>query len=111
MKTKVIATKLFPKGNIVAITLFGLVFTRDAGNVTKRLLDHELIHCRQQLELLYIPFFILYVAEWLVRLLRYRSHSKAYYNISFEREAYRNESNPGYLKKRSPYNWIHYLRK
>lgn len=31
------------------------------------MLRHELIHCKQQLELLYIPFFLLYLLEFLVR--------------------------------------------
>ena len=58
MRTKVIETKLVPAGDITAITLFGLVFTRDRKQITPRILNHELIHCQQQLELLYIPFFI-----------------------------------------------------
>ena len=63
MKTKVFQTRLFPEGNFTAITLFGLVFTRDKRRISKRVMRHELIHCKQQLELLYIPFFLLYLLE------------------------------------------------
>lgn len=65
MKTKVIETKLVPAGKVTAITLFGLVFTRDRKRITPDILNHELIHYQHQLELLYIPVFILYVLEWL----------------------------------------------
>ena len=34
--------------------------------------NHELIHAEQQKELLYIPFFIWYVLEWLALLIKYR---------------------------------------
>ena len=94
MKTKVIETGLVPDGKVTAITLFGLVFTRDRRRITPDILNHELIHCQQQLELLYIPFFILYVLEWLVHLVKYRDWWKAYDAISFEKEAYANDANP-----------------
>jgi len=101
--TKVIETKLVPRGNILAITLFGLVFTRDRRQIDRRVLNHELIHCQQQLEWLYIPFFILYAAEWLWHYVRFHNADKAYMAISFEREAYANDHNLGYLKHRRHY--------
>ncbi len=103
IKTKVIETRLAPGGNVIAITLFGLVLTRNKGWVDKRVLNHELIHCAQQLEWLYVPFFILYVAEWLWYLAKYRNRDKAYRAISFEREAYANENNAKYLLTRKHY--------
>lgn len=108
MRTKVIQTRLMPKSRFVAITLFGLVFTRDRSHFDKYLLNHELIHCRQQLEWLYLPFYLLYVAEWLWLLIKYRDWDTAYRNISFEREAYANQHNLDYLKSRKPYqNYRH----
>lgn len=103
MKTKVIQTRLVPKSNIVAITLFGIVFTRDKRMVDKRVLNHELIHCHQQLEWLYLPFFILYFVEWLWLMAKYRNWDKAYRGISFEREAYAHDSDFGYLSRRKHY--------
>lgn len=107
--TKVIQTRLVPEGDVIAITLFGLVFTRRRADVDRRVLRHELIHCQQQLEWLYLPFFALYVAEWMWHLLRCRDTFKAYMQISFEREAYAHESDPDYLKHRRHY--ANYRRK
>lgn len=99
--TKVIQTRLLPRNwKYAAITLFGLVFTPDRRHVNDRVLRHELIHCQQQLEWLYLPFFILYLAEWLWYLLRFRNAARAYRAISFEREAYANDANPDYLRRR-----------
>jgi len=98
--TKVIETRLIPEGDIAAITLFGLVFTRHRKYIDRYVLNHELIHCQQQLEWLYIPFFILYLAEWVWHYLRLHNMSRAYLSISFEREAYANGHNLNYLKHR-----------
>lgn len=101
--TKVIETRLVPRGNILAITLFGFVFTRDRRQIDRYVLNHELIHCQQQLEWLYVPFFILYGIEWLWYYVRLHSSDKAYMAISFEREAYANDHNLNYLKRRRHY--------
>lgn len=73
------------------------------------LLNHEKIHFRQQIELAWIPFFIWYVVEYLIRLIITRSHTRAYLNISFEREAYAHAGDPGYLSSGKPYSWFRYL--
>lgn len=75
------------------------------------LLNHERIHIRQQLELLILPFFILYVSEWLILLLKYRNKDIAYRNISFEKEAYDHGKDLSYLISRRPYYWIRYWKK
>lgn len=99
--TKVIETRLVPAGNIIAITLFGVVFTRDRRRVDRRVLNHERIHCAQQLEWLYLPFFVLYGAEYLwLRVRRRLGHDAAYRAISFEREAYDNDADFDYLSRR-----------
>ena len=72
----------------------------------KKTINHETIHFQQALELLVIPFYIIYVLEYIVKAIRYLDIQKAYYNISFEREAYANESNLKYLTDRKRYNWI-----
>ena len=74
--------------------------------VTKRekTINHESIHIKQQEELLIIPFYVLYILEWFIKLFFYGK--KAYYNISFEREAYNNERDLEYLNNRKKYNWI-----
>lgn len=99
--TKVIETRLIPRNwSFAAITLFGLVFTPDRRRVDRRVRNHELIHCQQQLEWLYLPFFILYVIEWVWYMLRFRDSDKAYRAISFEREAYAHEMDMDYIRTR-----------
>lgn len=73
------------------------------------LINHERIHLKQQQELFIIPFYFLYISEWLLRSLLYLDSYRAYQNISFEREAYQNEKELDYLTKRKPFSFINYL--
>lgn len=100
--------RLIPKG--ICVNLFGTYWARDTSWIDKYVINHERIHTAQQRELLFIPFYILYVMEWLVRLVQYRNRHDAYMNISFEREAYANGHNLAYLPKRKRYAWLRYLR-
>lgn len=72
-------------------------------------INHEKIHLRQQLEMLLIGFYIVYFVEFLIRLLVSRNWMKAYVSISFEKEAYQNEKNLDYLKKRSFWSFVKYF--
>lgn len=58
-------------------------------------------------ELLYLGFYLAYVVEWGIRLFM---RGNAYRNISFEREAYSNESDVEYLKERKLFAFVNYLR-
>ncbi len=105
-----------PHFRILGIVLFGFVFLNKKSKSFKQgeltvLLNHERIHIRQQLELLILPFFILYVTEWLILLIKYKNRNLAYLNISFEKEAYANASNLNYLSNRNPYAWVRYWSK
>jgi hypothetical protein len=71
-----------------------------------KMVNHETIHFQQAIELGVIPFYILYILEYIIKSVLYFSIEKAYKNISFEREAYENEYNLKYLKQRKRYNWI-----
>lgn len=106
----VIASKyLVPKG-YAAIAVYPFILVRD--NRLKqhnRLLNHERIHLRQQAELLVIPFFIIYITEYIIRFIKYRNHHTAYKHISFEREAYSNENNIYYLTNRPLWNFIRFF--
>lgn len=100
---------LVPKG-YVAITLFPVIILKD--KYLKKdivLLNHEKIHLRQQIELFIIGFYIWYVIEFLIRILKYKTWSEAYLNISFEREAYQNENDLDYLQSRSLFSFFRYL--
>lgn len=71
-------------------------------------INHERIHLRQQLELLVFPFFVWYFLEFLIRLIQYRNKDLAYRNISFEREAYANETDFNYLNSRTFLGFLKY---
>ena len=73
----------------------------------ERIINHESIHIAQQGELLVIPFYVLYILEWFIKLFFYGK--RAYYNISFEREAYSHEYQKDYLQTRKPYTWLKYI--
>ncbi|WP_452600173.1 hypothetical protein [Pontimicrobium sp. MEBiC01747] len=100
---------LVPKG-YTGITIYPFVFLKHKklkNDVV--LINHEKIHLKQQLELLIVPFYTLYLIEFIVRLVQYRNWYSAYRNISFEREAYRNENDLNYLKSRPFWKFIKYL--
>jgi hypothetical protein len=105
----VVCKYLIPKG-YRGMTVFPFVILRDRlGTDFGILLNHEKIHIRQQLELLVLPFFIWYFADYLLKLIRYRDTQKAYKNIVFEREAYANEKDLNYLKSRSFWKFLKYV--
>lgn len=72
-----------------------------------RLARHEHIHLAQQREILYLPFFVLYFLEFVVRLVFSFSWSTAYRSISFEQEARAQDGFP--LEQRQKYGWFHIL--
>lgn len=105
-----ISKYLVPKG-YTGIAIFPFVFLKSkALKLNSVLINHEKIHLRQQVELLVLPFFVFYLAEFLVRLIQYKNWQKAYRNISFEREAYLNETNLEYLNNRKFWCFLNYLR-
>jgi len=94
------------------IALFPFLLLKDKrSSLNSQLMNHEFIHFRQQLELLIIPFYILYFLNYLINLIRYHNHQEAYRNILFEREAYENDSNLSYLSKRRFASWTAYFSK
>lgn len=107
---KVIYNKYIPFKGYVAINLFGIIFARKEFNpISERTLNHERIHTVQMKELLFVFFYLWYGIEWIIRLIQYRDRKEAYLNISFEREAYVNQSNTDYLKSRKYYQNLKYL--
>ena|SRR5690606_9774119 len=103
-------SKIFiPKG-FRAIALYPFIFIKnkiDSEDLT--FINHEKIHLRQQIEFLILPFYIWYGIEYLIRRMQYKSKIIAYRNISFEREAYQNEADLNYLKKRSFWRFLKYM--
>ena len=130
MKIRVIENKLIPFGHYTAITLWPWIFVK---RMMAHTVSHESIHWWQQLEVLaaalaligaavaLLPaspwwlclapavYYLIYCAEWLVRLIIYRDGTEAYRNISHEQEAYMHEADTQYLARRKPFAWMGYL--
>ncbi len=97
-----------PRLHVEGMALFPFILVKRA-DADRVLLNHEQIHLRQQLELGLILFYILYLLEYFIRLALYRNHTRAYFNISFEREAFRNQHNLEYLNTRKWFVFTKYL--
>lgn len=65
---KVIYNKIIPFKGYKCINLFGILFVRKGCTMRESDYNHEEIHTKQMKELLYVPFYILYLLEWLYRL-------------------------------------------
>lgn len=101
---KVVENNIIPFKGYLAINLFGVLFVRKESWAKKTesqkevTYNHEAIHTEQMKELWYIFFYLIYFFEWFVRL--FINGSKAYDNISFEKEAYAHQNDMNYLKTR-----------
>lgn len=105
----IVAKYLIPKG-FRGVTIYPFILVKYREDLNDSIfINHEKIHIRQQVELLIIPFFIWYLSEYFVRLLQYRNANLAYRNISFEREAYSEESNLLYLNNRHFYRFCKFF--
>jgi len=107
MKGFWIKVKKLPYGSN-GMTIFPFVFYKKEVK-SNRLETHERIHLYQQAEMLFLPFFIWYFAEFFIHRLNSKSWHQAYMKISFEKEAYGNDCFDDYLCKRKFYSWIKYL--
>ena len=119
---KVIYNKLIPFPGYFAINLFGYLFIRDEykdRTVSQQTFNHEQIHTEQALDFVfgceklrilgYIIFYIVYFIEWLFKLLFSAftlGKVKAYCSVSFEQEAYNNQSNFDYIATRKRFAWL-----
>ena len=93
--------------DVGAFSFFIIVASR--GKISDRTKRHEIIHYRQQLEMLFIFQWIMYGLFHLRGLLTGLNGNEAYYMNPFEVEAYENDSDEYYLNNRKPYAWIKYL--
>ncbi len=101
---------VFKKLPASAMALFPFVILKNTAQKTQNILiNHEKIHLKQQLELLILPFYLIYLLYYLIGLLRYKNHYLAYFNIPFEKEAYQNDNNLVYLANRKWLAWINFI--
>jgi hypothetical protein len=106
----VVSRYFIPKG-FRGLTIFPFILLKHKRDKEDAcLLNHEKIHIRQQLELFILPFFIWYGIEYVIKFLYYRNSNLAYRNISFEREAYLYENDLSYLKTRSFWAFLPFLK-
>ena len=103
----IITSPIFlPKG-IRGLTLFPFVFLSEKSDLhDKVLINHEIIHIRQQLELLVLPFYLWYLIDFGIQYLKYKNKHEAYRNIIFEKEAYKHEKDVDYLKTRKIFGFL-----
>lgn len=105
----IIFSRLFAK-NFRGLAIYPFIFLKDKElRQNKKIMNHERIHLRQQIEMLWIFFFLWYGLEFLVRWAQFKNPNVAYFNISFEKEAYANEIHPGFLAQRKFWNFTKYL--
>lgn len=130
-----LAHLILPK-NYATITLFGhIFFKKEKDKVSNKTLNHEYIHVEQQKECFWLGFgfgilvliftdiiwlsllmpfvffYLWYGIEYLIGLFIHKFNpKKAYYSISFEKEAHDNDEDEYYLKFiRDSYDWMFYL--
>ncbi len=95
----------------MAITFYPFLFVREDKRNFEELIRHETIHIRQQLELLIVGAWLLYLFEyWYALYIKKFDARQAYYYTALEQEAHRNAMNENYLKERKPYAMCKYIR-
>lgn len=106
---KIIKTKHFPPGGYSTINLFGILFTK-SNHLSDTTINHESIHTAQMKEMMYIPFYLWYCIEYLIVRFFHKKQNDAYHDISFEEEAYNNQSNLNYLNERPKFAWLDFIK-
>jgi len=92
--------RLLPHQAYRAMALWPFILVKSKDLMADPVINHEKIHLRQQLECLILPFYLLYFGEYLIARIKRKDHDQAYRHISFEKEAYKNDTDLNYLKKR-----------
>ena len=87
--------------NARALAVFPFIITTPQDADTPWIINHELIHFRQQIETLFIglpilSFFEREYARWILK----KSKIERYLYVASEQEAYRNQQDSNYLKTR-----------
>lgn len=96
--------------NVNGMALFPFILIKKKEDFfNEQLLRHEYIHIKQQLEMLIVPFYVLYCINYIVNLFIYFNHYKAYRNIVFEKEAYEKDKDIHYLEKRKLWSFFRYF--
>lgn len=113
MKLKRVYSNIIPFKGYIALTIFPWVFIRNSAKqrYTPTANRHETTHGYQQIETLWLLFFLIYGIEWLLKVIICWNTHRGYRSISFEQEAYANQGNVEYNSNRKHYAWIKYIFK
>lgn len=91
---EIIRNNFIPVKGFKVINLFGILFVRGNAVISEKTLRHEHIHTMQMREMLYVPFYMWYGIEYVIR----------FFAWSFEIEAYANEHDIDYPKTRKHFS-------
>ena len=105
----VLEQKILPPKSYDAMNLLGFLWVRSIEDLSDNILRHEAIHTLQLRELWYLPYYIWYGLEFVIRLLKYRNWDKAYRNICFEQEAYANSKNLNFRTEKEKFSFLKYM--
>lgn len=115
---KIVYKKHIPFKGYKAMTFFNWMIVREEykEKVGEKTMNHENIHQAQAYDFGigfcgYFIFYFLYLLEWVLRLPWALFKYDPYESISFEQEAYANQSDYTYLENRKRFSWIKYIFK
>lgn len=117
---KIIVNKILPPLGYKALTLGPFIFVKKGAILSDRDINHEAIHWEQYKETLIIGFFLVYVIEFILKLIfpsltiKEKKDGRSYWNrvyhsLSMEREAYAHQDESNYIKSRKHFAWIGYI--
>ena len=96
--------------NAIACSFGPFVFAKyKKDEVEESTVRHEIIHFKQQLELLFVFQWILYGIFHFIGFIKSKDSRWAYLSNPFELEAYDNDDDVSYLEKRKHYAWVKYI--
>lgn len=129
----VVRNKIIPFGRYKIINLFGVLFSK-TDNISIVDYNHEGIHTKQIKEcailgfviisilcvifnlsifwllLSYCTFYLLYGIEYYCIRLFHHKQNDAYHDVSFEEEAFNNQTDFDYINNRRCFAWIRYVK-
>ena len=93
------------------VSFFIFIWVSRLEKNSERLIRHEKIHFRQQLELLFIFHWLLYGLFYVISRIKGQGHYISYRYNPFELEAYEHDADVNYLRHRQPFAWTKSLKK
>lgn len=92
---------------VAGMALGPFIFIAERVSPTPEFINHERIHVRQQLELLFVGQWVLYGLFYLLGRAQGLDHMDAYYAIPFEVEAYNHQDDLEWLNNRPAWAWLY----